>query len=129
MNGLMVANWLAFLFVTAYALFLFAYVVKTRYEFIKLGKKVEFDNTVQERIKAVLVNVFGQKKLLKDKKAELSTLCFLRIYSCPVRSDRFYLERARTWVSSAARSAISRVHVFPRNRNNDDHGCSSMGFL
>ncbi|MDM5314664.1 4Fe-4S dicluster domain-containing protein [Fictibacillus sp. b24] len=76
MNGLMVANWLAFLFVTAYALFLFAYVVKTRYEFIKLGKKVEFDNTVQERIKAVLVNVFGQKKLLKDKKSGIIHIMF-----------------------------------------------------
>lgn len=30
---------------------------------------MEFDHTVQERIKAVLVNVFGQKKLLKDKKS------------------------------------------------------------
>ncbi len=76
MDGLMVANWLAFLFVTAYALFLFAYVVKTRFEFIKLGKKVEFDHTVQERIKAVLVNVFGQKKLLKDKKSGIIHIMF-----------------------------------------------------
>ncbi|MCM3718437.1 4Fe-4S dicluster domain-containing protein [Fictibacillus phosphorivorans] len=76
MDGLMIANWIAFLFVTAYAIFLFAYVVKTRYEFIKLGKKVEFDHTVQERIKAVLVNVFGQKKLLKDKKSGIIHVMF-----------------------------------------------------
>ncbi len=76
MDGLMVANWLAFIFVTAYALFLFAYVLKTRFEFIKLGKKVEFDHTVQERIKAVLVNVFGQKKLLKDKKSGIIHIMF-----------------------------------------------------
>jgi Fe-S oxidoreductase len=76
MNGFLTANWIAFLFVTAYALFLFAYVVKTRYEFIKLGKKVEFDHTVQERIKAVLVNVFGQKKLLKDKKSGMIHVMF-----------------------------------------------------
>ncbi|MDN4524752.1 (Fe-S)-binding protein [Fictibacillus fluitans] len=69
MNGLMILNWIAFILVTAYAIYLFSYVVKTRYEFIKMGKKVEFDHTVQERIKAVLVNVFGQKKLLKDKKS------------------------------------------------------------
>ncbi|SDN41670.1 Fe-S oxidoreductase [Fictibacillus solisalsi] len=69
MNGLLILNWIAFILVTAYAIYLFAYVVKTRYEFIKMGKKVEFDHTVQERIKAVLVNVFGQKKLLKDKKS------------------------------------------------------------
>ncbi|EIT87473.1 ferredoxin, 4Fe-4S [Fictibacillus macauensis ZFHKF-1] len=69
MNGLQILNWIAFILVTAYALSLFVYIVKTRYEYIKLGKKVEFDHTVQERIKAVLVNVFGQKKLLKDKKS------------------------------------------------------------
>lgn len=55
--------------VTGYALYLFASLVKTRYEYIKLGKKAEFDNTLQERIRAVMINVFGQKKLLKDKKS------------------------------------------------------------
>ncbi|MFC0186945.1 (Fe-S)-binding protein [Fictibacillus aquaticus] len=76
MNTLQLINWIAFLFVTAYAFYLFAYVVKTRYEFIKLGKKVEFDHTVQERIKAVLINVFGQKKLLKDKKSGIIHVMF-----------------------------------------------------
>ncbi|MGC4377304.1 4Fe-4S dicluster domain-containing protein [Fictibacillus sp. Mic-4] len=69
MNGLQMLNWILFLLVTVYAIYLFAYVVKTRYTFIKMGKKVEFDHTVKERIKAVLINVFGQKKLLKDKKS------------------------------------------------------------
>ncbi|MCQ6264944.1 (Fe-S)-binding protein [Fictibacillus sp. WQ 8-8] len=76
MNGLQILNWIAFILVTAYAVYLFAYVVKTRYEFIKMGKKVEFDHTVQERIKAVLVNVFGQKKLLKDKKSGIIHVLF-----------------------------------------------------
>jgi hypothetical protein len=44
-------------------------VVKTRVAFIKLGKKVEFDNNVKERLHKIWVNVFGQKKLLKDKKS------------------------------------------------------------
>jgi hypothetical protein len=69
MNGLLWVNLIAFLVVTAYAISLFVYVVKTRIEFIKLGKKVEFDNNVKERLQKIWVNVFGQKKLLKDKKS------------------------------------------------------------
>ena len=44
MDVLLIANWIAFILVTAYALFLFVYVVKTRNEYIKLGKKAEFDH-------------------------------------------------------------------------------------
>ncbi|RLQ93474.1 heterodisulfide reductase-related iron-sulfur binding cluster [Falsibacillus albus] len=69
MNGLLWVNLIAFLLVTAYAISLFVYVVKTRIQYIKLGKKVEFDNNVKERLNKIWVNVFGQKKLLKDKKS------------------------------------------------------------
>ncbi|WP_433745473.1 heterodisulfide reductase-related iron-sulfur binding cluster [Falsibacillus pallidus] len=69
MNGLLWVNLIAFLLVTAYAISLFVYVVKTRIEYIKLGKKAEFDNNVKERMRKIWVNVFGQKKLLKDKKS------------------------------------------------------------
>ncbi|MGA9287548.1 MAG: hypothetical protein WBV93_04275, partial [Anaerobacillus sp.] len=69
MDVLLIANWIAFILVTAYAFFLFGYVVKTRYEYIKLGKKAEFDHSMKERLEAILVKVFGQKKLLKDKKS------------------------------------------------------------
>lgn len=69
LNGLLLVNLIAFLSVTAYAISLFVYVVKTRIEFIKLGKKVEFDNNVKERLQKIWINVFGQKKLLKDKKS------------------------------------------------------------
>jgi Fe-S oxidoreductase len=69
-------NLIAFLFVTAYALSLFVYLVKTRLAFIKLGKKVEFDNRVKERLEKVWVNVFGQKKLLKDKKSGIIHVLF-----------------------------------------------------
>ena len=69
MNGLLILNWVAFILVTVYALSLFVYVVKTRIEYIKLGKKVEFDQRFKERFQKILVNVFGQKKLLKDKKS------------------------------------------------------------
>ncbi|MGE8204981.1 heterodisulfide reductase-related iron-sulfur binding cluster [Heyndrickxia sp. NPDC080065] len=69
MSWLLWVNWIAFLFVTVYAVSLFVYVVKTRIQYIKLGKKVEFDNRVKERLQKIWVNVFGQKKLLKDKKS------------------------------------------------------------
>ncbi|GKV69122.1 hypothetical protein NCCP2716_16200 [Sporosarcina sp. NCCP-2716] len=69
MTPLLIANWVLFLAVVAYGLALFTYVVKTRIQFIRLGQKEEFDNNVQRRLKEVWVNVFGQKKLLKDKKS------------------------------------------------------------
>jgi Fe-S oxidoreductase len=69
MNILQLLNILLFLLVTGYGIYVFAELVKTRVKYIKLGKKAEFNKTVQERIDALLVYVFGQKKLLKDKKS------------------------------------------------------------
>lgn len=66
---LQLLNILLFLLVTGYAIYLFATLVKTRVKYIKLGKKAEFDKTVKERINAILIYVFGQKKLVKDKKS------------------------------------------------------------
>jgi Fe-S oxidoreductase len=76
MNGLLWINLIAFLIVTAYAVSLFVYVVKTRIEFVKLGKKSEFDYAVKERLERVKVQVFGQKKLLKDKKSGIIHVMF-----------------------------------------------------
>ena len=69
MDMLLMINRLLFLAVTGYAIYLFASLVKTRYEYIKLGKKAEFNHSLRERAQAVLINVFGQKKLMKDKKS------------------------------------------------------------
>lgn len=69
MNGLLWLNLIAAIFVIAYAVYLFVYLLKTRYEFIKLGKKEEFEQKRDERLRAIMVNVFGQKKLLKDPKS------------------------------------------------------------
>ncbi|RFU67991.1 heterodisulfide reductase-related iron-sulfur binding cluster [Bacillus sp. V59.32b] len=69
MNALLWVNLIAFLLVTAYAISLFVYLIRTRMAYIKLGKKAEFDNRVKERLEKIWVNVFGQKKLLKDKKS------------------------------------------------------------
>ncbi len=68
-NPLQIINIALFLVVTGYAVFLFITLVKTRIAYIKLGKKSEFNRTVKERIDDILINVFGQKKLLKDKKS------------------------------------------------------------
>lgn len=69
MTPLLIANWVLFLGVVAYGLALFTYLIKTRTQFIRLGQKEDFDNNVQKRLKEVWVNVFGQKKLMKDKKS------------------------------------------------------------
>ncbi|MFO7247492.1 MAG: (Fe-S)-binding protein [Bacillota bacterium] len=69
MNGLLVLNWLAFLLVTAYAVSLFVYVVRTRYAFIQLGRPVPPAGDRRTRWRRVWTQVFGQKKLLKDKKS------------------------------------------------------------
>ncbi|MBE1555738.1 (Fe-S)-binding protein [Sporosarcina limicola] len=69
MGPLLIANWILFFIVTAYALALFTYLIKTRIQFIKLGRKEEFDNNVSERLRKIWIYVFGQKKLLKDKKS------------------------------------------------------------
>ncbi len=77
MNGLLWVNLVAFLVVTAYAISLFVYVVKTRISYIKLGKEAEFDHQVKERLKRIWIMVFGQKKLLKDKKSGIIHVCVL----------------------------------------------------
>ncbi|MDM5339074.1 (Fe-S)-binding protein [Fictibacillus enclensis] len=71
---LLLLNFLAFLAVTGYAVYLFTHVVYSRYLFVKLGKKADFEPNLKERINAVLVNGFGQRKLFKDKKSGLMHL-------------------------------------------------------
>ena len=69
MGLLLIANLILALAVVAYALALFTYLIKTRVQWIKLGRKEEFDNNIAERLQKIWVYVFGQKKLLKDKKS------------------------------------------------------------
>ncbi|MCM3709314.1 (Fe-S)-binding protein [Sporosarcina luteola] len=76
MDALLIVNWILFLVVVAYALALFTYLIRTRIQFIQLGRKEEFDSNVSRRLKEVWVNVFGQKKLLKDKKSGIIHVMF-----------------------------------------------------
>ncbi|WP_147802711.1 (Fe-S)-binding protein [Alkalicoccus halolimnae] len=75
MNPIII-NWIMFLLVTAYAVYLFARLVKTRIDFIKLGHKPEFIAGTKERINAMITMVFGQSKLLKDKKSGIIHVMF-----------------------------------------------------
>ncbi|MCY8316464.1 heterodisulfide reductase-related iron-sulfur binding cluster [Bacillus vallismortis] len=76
MSGFLIANALLFLIVTAYAVYLFVYLIKTRLAYIRLGQKEQFDQRIKERLRAIWVNVFGQKKLLKDKKSGIIHIMF-----------------------------------------------------
>lgn len=69
METLLIINWIAFLAVTVYAVYLFAKAVAARISYMKLGKASEFDREWKLRIKRVISIVFGQSKLLKDKKS------------------------------------------------------------
>ncbi|MDO6450103.1 (Fe-S)-binding protein [Oceanobacillus profundus] len=69
MDTFMLVNWIAFLIITFYALYLFVRVVSTRIAYIRLGKKSEFDGEIKLRLQRVWTIVFGQSKLLKDKKS------------------------------------------------------------
>lgn len=76
MNTLLVINWLASIAVIGYAVYLFVYLIRTRMAYIQLGKKVEFDRRFKERWDLLKVNVFGQKKLMKDKKSGIIHVMF-----------------------------------------------------
>ncbi|WP_172371312.1 heterodisulfide reductase-related iron-sulfur binding cluster [Sporosarcina jiandibaonis] len=76
MGLLLIANWILFFAVVAYALALFTHLIKTRIQFIKLGRKTEFDENVKERLRNIGIYVFGQKKLLKDKKSGIIHVLF-----------------------------------------------------
>lgn len=62
-------HFLLFLAVTGSAVYMAASVLYSRYRYIKLGKPADLQGEFRERFREFTVNVFGQKKLLKDKKS------------------------------------------------------------
>jgi Fe-S oxidoreductase len=60
---------LAFLFITGLAFYLSGRIVYSRYTFIKLGKKANLSSGLRRRIHQIIINVLGQKTLLKDLKS------------------------------------------------------------
>ncbi|NEN86232.1 4Fe-4S dicluster domain-containing protein [Paenibacillus elgii] len=65
----LIVNLLAFLAVTAYAIRLFWKAVSHRYAYMKLGQPIDFRQQGKERLGEFMAEIFGQKKLLKDKKS------------------------------------------------------------
>ncbi|RYL91019.1 (Fe-S)-binding protein [Sporolactobacillus sp. THM7-4] len=62
-------NFLLFILVTASCVSMIATVIRRRYQYIKLGNPVELEKEIGKRIFTVFSQVFGQKKLLKDRKS------------------------------------------------------------
>ena len=62
-------NFIAFLGITGYAIYLFTNIVYSRVTFIKMGKPANLRKDTQKRVNEVLVNVFRQRKLFKDRKS------------------------------------------------------------
>ena len=71
MDTFLIINWIAFLMIAFYGLYLFAKAILTRVSYIRLGKKTEFDGEVKMRLRRVLQVAFGHSKLFKDKKSGL----------------------------------------------------------
>jgi Fe-S oxidoreductase len=69
MTWLSILNLVAFLAVAGYAFYLFGNVVYSRWLYVKLGKPADLKIDWKKAMDEVWVNVFGQKKLLKDKKS------------------------------------------------------------
>jgi len=69
MDTFLIINMIAFTLVTIYGIYLFARAVATRVAYIRLGKKSDYDVALKERLRRIGTIVFGQKKLLKDKKS------------------------------------------------------------
>lgn len=64
-----VINLVLFIAVAGYAFYLFGSVVYRRYMYVRLGKPADFSMDVKKALDEVWINVFGQKKLLKDTKS------------------------------------------------------------
>lgn len=69
MDTFLIINVVAFAAVVLYGVYLFARVIATRLSYLKLGQKSEFDGQIKERLQKIGKIVFGQSKLLKDKKS------------------------------------------------------------
>ncbi|MDB5055029.1 MAG: succinate dehydrogenase/fumarate reductase iron-sulfur subunit [Bacilli bacterium] len=61
--------YIAFLAVAGYAVYVIGSVLQARYAFIKLGRPAHVKVDYKLRIHEFITHVFGQKKLLKDKKS------------------------------------------------------------
>ncbi|MGG3864320.1 hypothetical protein ABEU96_19895, partial [Aneurinibacillus aneurinilyticus] len=66
---LMIINVLTFIIFIGYAVYLFAHLVYSRVTYIKLGRAADLKEGATRTLNAFWVNVFGQKKVMKDSKS------------------------------------------------------------
>ncbi|WP_126425234.1 (Fe-S)-binding protein [Brevibacillus marinus] len=71
---LQAVHYLAFVLVTGFAIGMFIRVVGSRIAFIRLGRLSPDASANPQRLKQFIGNVFGQKKVLKDKKSGIMHL-------------------------------------------------------
>ncbi|MBM4761568.1 heterodisulfide reductase-related iron-sulfur binding cluster [Bacillus sp. B15-48] len=131
MSGLLWINLIALIFVIVYAISLFVYVIMTRIQYIKLGKKSEFTLDLKERVNALLINAFGQRKVFKDKKSgimhlilfygffiiqvgllELIIKGFINGYEFPLGAAHKYFSLIQEWTTFLMMVAI--IYAFYR---------------
>ena len=81
-------NLLAFLAVAGYAVYLFINLVYTRYLFIKLGKKAEFEPNLKERINTGINQRLWPKKIIQrqEKRSDAFSIILYLFY----HSNRTY---------------------------------------
>src|SRR5699024_5625535 len=119
MQTFFLINLLAFIVVVLYGLFLFLKAASTRVAYIKVGKKSEFDGKIKERLRDVWMIVFGQTKLLKDKKSGIiHVLMFYGFIFCSIWCHRYVYIGTRQ--SLAIWTNLSSINVFPRIRHISD---------
>lgn len=58
-----------FLILMGYVFWLFFDLIYSRYQWIRLGRPITFEWKLKERLQEFMVQVFGQTKLLKDRKS------------------------------------------------------------
>lgn len=58
-----------FILIFGWVVYLFLRIVYLRYLYIRLGKPASFNWDLSSRLRSILIHVFGQKKLLTDRKS------------------------------------------------------------
>ncbi|MDF2607073.1 MAG: fadF [Bacillales bacterium] len=78
MSFYLLINNFIFTILTGYALYLFSYLLLTRYKYIQIGVPITSDSSLKFKLKNFFIYVFGQEKLFKDSKS--GVLHFLLFY-------------------------------------------------
>jgi Fe-S oxidoreductase len=78
MSFYLLINNVIFTILTGYAIYLFSYLLLTRYKYIQVGVPITSESSLKTKFKNLFIYVFGQEKLFKDSKS--GVLHFLLFY-------------------------------------------------